>query len=271
MQQFVCREKTYYNDKIYIMGILNVTPDSFSDGGRFYAAEDAVCRAVEMQQDGADFIDIGAVSTRPGAGFVSEEEEIERLLPVLQALQGKLHIPVSVDTFRPSVAELALQEGAAIINDVGDFDPLMAQVVRKYGAGLVAVHTVGEAATQVNYPDGVTAAVQTFFDDYYQRAVAVGVLPQQLIFDPGFGFSKNTLQNKELLDDLEKLNTHGCFLLTALSRKRFVGELTGGTVPQDRLWGTLQFDRMAIGKGSCMLRVHDVREHKQMIARYYNG
>ncbi len=264
MQHFACREKHYYNDKIYIMGILNVTPDSFSDGGQFFAVEDAVRQALKMQEDGADFIDIGAVSTRPGASFVSEQEETDRLLPVLQALNGKLHIPVSVDTFRPTVAELALQNGADIINHVGDFSEEMAKVVCQYRAGWIAVHTVGAAANEVEYPNGVIAAVQSFINDYYNKATAAGVLPQQLMFDPGFGFSKNTAQNKELIDNLEKLNTHGCFLLTALSRKRFVGELTNVKNPADRLAGTLLFDKKATEKGSCILRVHDVKEHVQM-------
>lgn len=267
MQYFECCEKHYYNDKIYIMGILNVTPDSFSDGGRFFMPENAVRQALQMQDDGADFIDIGAVSTRPGASFVSEEEEIQRLLPVLQALNGKLNIPVSVDTFRPSVAELALQNGAAVINHVGAFSEEMADVIRKYKAGWIAVHTVGESANEVEYPHGVISAVQSFIDDYYNKATAAGVLPKQLIFDPGFGFSKNTAQNKELLDNLEKIDTHGSFLMTALSRKRFVGELTGVVNPQNRLQGTLQFDCIAVEKGSCILRVHDVKEHREMLER----
>lgn len=267
MQHFVCCDNSYYNDKIYIMGILNVTPDSFSDGGMFFAVDNAVAQAEKMQNDGADFIDIGAVSTRPGASFVSEQEEMNRLLPVLQALQGRLIIPISVDTFRPAVAELALQNGADIINHVGDFSEDMANVVCKYHAGWIAVHTVGESANAVEYPDGVVSAVQHFIDDYYNKATAAGVQPSQLMFDPGFGFAKNTMQNKLLLDNLEKLNTHGCFLMTALSRKRFVGELTGVSNPKDRLHGTLQFDRIATEKGSCILRVHDVKEHKEMLER----
>lgn len=267
MQHFECRGKHYYNDKIYIMGILNVTPDSFSDGGQFFSVADAVRQALVLQTDGADFIDIGAVSTRPGATFVSEQEEVYRLLPVLQALQGKLKIPLSVDTFRPGVAELALQNGADIINHVGDFSEDMAKVVCKYRAGWIAVHTVGESANEIEYPDGVVSAVQLFINEYYNKATALGVLPQQLIFDPGFGFSKNTVQNKELLDNLEKLNTHGSFLMTALSRKRFVGELTNVKEPQERLQGTLLFDSMAVEKGSCIVRVHDVRAHKEMFER----
>ncbi|MBQ6864583.1 MAG: dihydropteroate synthase [Clostridia bacterium] len=270
MQQFVCRENTYYNDKIYIMGILNVTPDSFSDGGRFFSLENAVRQALTMQEEGADFIDVGAVSTRPGASFVTEEEEVQRLLPVLQALQGKLQIPVSVDTFRPRVAELALQAGAAVINHVGDYSESMARVICKYHAGWIAVHTVGDAANAVNYPQGVVAAVQDFIDDYHNKATACGVMPQQLIFDPGFGFAKNTAQNKELLDNLENLNTHNSFLMTALSRKRFVGELTNVSNPADRLQGTLLYDRIAIEKGSCILRVHDVKAHKEMTERIFN-
>ncbi|MBR3954573.1 MAG: dihydropteroate synthase [Clostridia bacterium] len=267
MQHFECRGKHYYNDKIYIMGILNVTPDSFSDGGRFFAVEDAVRQALQMQEEGANFIDIGAVSTRPGATFVTEQEEIARLLPVLQALQGKLKIPISVDTFRPAVAELALLNGADIINHVGDFSEDMAKVISKYRAGWIAVHTVGESANEIEYPDGVVSAVQLFIDEYYNKATALGVLPQQLMFDPGFGFSKNTAQNKELLDNLEKFDTHGSFLMTALSRKRFVGELTNVKESAERLQGTLLFDRIASEKGSCIVRVHDVKEHKEMFER----
>ncbi len=267
MEHFVCRGKHYYNDKIYIMGILNVTPDSFSDGGQFLAVDDAVRQALKMQEDGADFIDIGAVSTRPGASFVSELEEINRLLPVLQALQGKLKIPISVDTFRPTVAHLALANGADIINDVSGYSEDMAQVVRKYNAGWIAMHSVGASENDVQYPHGVLAAVQEFFDYFYTRATNAGISSGQLMFDPGFGFAKNTQQNEELLDNLEKLNTHGSFLLTALSRKRFVGELTNASHPADRLQGTLLFDKIATEKGSCIVRVHDVKEHKEMLER----
>lgn len=267
MQTFACCGKHYYNDKIYIMGILNVTPDSFSDGGRFFTVENAVRRALQLQEDGADFIDIGAVSTRPGASYVSEQEEVQRLIPVLQALDGKLQIPVSVDTFRPSVAQLALQNGASVINHVGDFSEDMAKVICKYRAGWIAVHTVGASANEVDYSEGIVAAVQAFIDDYYNKATASGVLPQQLMFDPGFGFAKNTMQNKELLDNLEKINTHGSFLMTALSRKRFVGELTNCKEPAERLNGTLLFDRIATEKGSCIVRVHDVKEHREMFER----
>ncbi|MBQ3087451.1 MAG: dihydropteroate synthase [Clostridia bacterium] len=265
MQCFQCRQNTYYNDKIYIMGILNITPDSFSDGGRYFAVENAVKQALQMQADGADFIDIGAVSTRPGASFVSESEETERLLPVLHALQGKLRIPISVDTFRPAVARLALERGAAIINDVGAFSDEMADVVRVYGAGWIAVHTVGEAGNDTVYENGVINAVQAFFDDFYARAIGCGVNASQLMFDPGFGFSKNTPQNMELLENLNLLNTHDCFLMTALSRKRFVGEMTNTPQADQRLAGTLHFDRMAVEKGSCILRVHDVKEHREML------
>lgn len=265
MQVFRCRENVYYNDKIYIMGILNVTPDSFSDGGRFFSVEKAVAQALKMQADGADFIDVGAVSTRPGASFVSEDEEMRRLIPVLKALQGKLHVPVSVDTFRPAVARVALEHGAAVINHVGAFSEDMAAVVREYGAGWIAVHTVGESASEASYPDGVTCAVQDFFDDYYRKAVGCGVDAAQLMFDPGFGFSKNTQQNMELLTNLHTLQTQGCFLMTALSRKRFVGEITQTEQADRRLAGTLQFDRVAVEKGSCILRVHDVKEHREML------
>ena len=269
MQQFVCREKHYYNDKIYIMGILNVTPDSFSDGGDFYAVDDAVARALQMQEDGADFIDIGAVSTRPGSILVGEAEEAERLLPVLNALQGKMRVPISVDTFRPRIAEFALQAGAYIINDVSGFSAEMAAVVKRYHAGWILMHSAGAAATEMQYDNGVVCEVQKCFDDFIDGADACGVLREQLMLDPGFGFSKDTQQNKELLEKLKELDTHGSFLLTALSRKRFVGELTGAGEPKDRLEGTLQFNRMAISQGSCVLRVHDVREHKAMIERYY--
>lgn len=265
MQHFVCRKKSYYNDKIYIMGILNVTPDSFSDGGMFFTVENAVEQALQMQKGGADFIDIGAVSTRPGASFVSEQEETARLLPVLSALRGQLNVPISVDTSRPSVALLALRYGASIINDVSGFSSEMAEVVREYGAGWIAVHSVGIAANEVEYPQGVTAAVQEFIYDFYKKAMQAGVLPEQLIFDPGFGFAKNTVQNKELLENLDRLDTCGSFLMTALSRKRFVGELTGVKEPSERLACTLQFDRIAVEKGSCILRVHDVKEHRQML------
>lgn len=270
MKRFIFRNGVIDFDKApVIMGILNVTPDSFSDGGEFFDVQSAIEHAISMKNDGADIIDIGAVSTRPGSSFVSIGEEINRLAPVLSSL-AKTDIIISVDTFNPETADFALKNGAHIINDVsGMFNPAMAEVIKKYNAGWVMTHTCNvPSGEEVEYPDGVVAAVNAFFDSFVADCEKYGIEKEHLCLDAGFGFAKNTKDNVELLKNLEKVIRPDIAFLTALSRKRFIGELTETEKPSDRVAGTVVADLIATEKGSDILRVHDVKETVQSITIY---
>lgn len=246
----------------YTMGILNVTPDSFSDGGRWVDPELAAAHAIEMQAQGAALLDIGAQSTRPGHVAISAEEELFRLTPVLERLKGVLRIPVSVDTYFPQVARSVLAQGAQIINDVsGVFSEEMARVIREYGAGWIVMHTGGGTAdTQEVYPAGVTAHVRAFFETMEQKALAFGIAEQALCFDPGIGFGKTCEENLTLLRNVNQLRLPGRALLVGASRKRVVGQATGVVRAQDRVIGTVAAHVAAIAGGCDILRVHDVLE-----------
>lgn len=253
-----------------IMGILNVTPDSFSDGGEFFNPEDAICHAKKMLSDGADIIDVGAMSTRPGSEPISYQEEIRRLEPVLRELCSLDNAVISVDTVNPETAEFALALGAHIINDVsGCFNKEMAAVVKKYNAGWILTHTGAvPSGTVLDYPNGVVNCVKEFFDKEICDCEEFGIDREYICLDPGFGFAKTTEDNIELLKNLEKLVRPDVAFLTALSRKRFIGAITDTPDASDRLAGTLTADIIALMKGTDILRVHDVKETKQSIAIY---
>lgn len=251
--------------RTYIMGILNITPDSFSDGGQYLNPEKAAEKALEMQREGADIIDIGAQSTRPGALPLTGEEEIQRLSPVLAALKGKLDIPLSVDTFHAGVAEYALKNGACIVNDVsGVFNPDIAAVVRNYCAGWVIMHNAGgAAATDIRYEGGVLKAVSRFFTESFEQAKAAGIDGEYLCFDAGIGFGKSHEDNLELLRQMQAVKIEGYALLTGASRKRVVGYATGEDTPAFREAGTIAAHTAAIAGGTDFIRVHDVRQALQ--------
>ncbi len=212
--------------KTYLMGILNITPDSFYDGGRYFDPAAALKKAVSLAEEGADIIDVGALSTRPNAERADEAEELRRLRSVLPRLRREAAVPISVDTYRPTVARYALGEGADIINDVsGRFSADIAALVKEYGAGWVLMHAGPEDArteTEAAYPLGIVNHVQLFFDCVFQSAAQYEINAEQICLDPGFGFAKNAAQNNVLLKGLSLLNTKGAALLCALSRKRFV-------------------------------------------------
>lgn len=240
--------------RTYIMGILNITPDSFSDGGKFNDPGAAAEHALQMQRDGADILDIGAESTRPGHRPVSAEEELARLLPVLRVLSGKLKIPVSVDTMKPAVAEQAIAEGAAIINDVNGFlAEGMAETVANGRAAAVIMHP-GFAP----YPRGVAAGVREFLENAVRKALAAGMPPESICLDPGFGFGKDYAQNLELVRDLKKTKLSGYALLAGVSRKSVIGRATGEPVPEKRVAGTIAIHTACVLNGADILRVHDV-------------
>jgi dihydropteroate synthase len=255
-----------------IMGVLNVTPDSFSDGGQFLSTKRAIQHALLMQHAGADLIDIGAESTRPGSSGTTVTEELRRLVPVLKGLRGKLKIPLSVDTRKAEVAEVALKTGASIINDVSglDYDPHLAEVVACHGAGLVLMHMRGEPRTMQKRPFARDALkdVSRGLRASIKKAQRAGVSKSQIVVDPGIGFGKSFRQNFELIVSLPKLAKLGYPLLIGTSRKGFLGATLareGRSVPaNERLWATAATVTASILGGAHIVRVHDVPEMLQV-------
>lgn len=245
------------------MGVLNVTPDSFSDGGKFLATASASHRARAMVEEGADILDVGGESTRPGSEGVSVEEEISRVIPVIQAIVSECSTPVSVDTSKAAVAEAALQAGAKIVNDVsGLSDPGMMDVVRRYQAGLVIMHMKGTPRSMQDAPvyEDVTSEVGSFLSGRVRTAIAAGIAAEQIVVDPGIGFGKTLEHNLTLLQSIGELGAMtGRPVLIGVSRKRFIGMITGRDV-QDRLAGSLAAAGFAVLRGARVLRVHDVKE-----------
>lgn len=252
------RELVISPGRTVVMGILNVTPDSFSDGGRYNKLDDALRHAAAMQGAGADVIDIGAESTRPyGAVKVSADEEMGRLLPVLEKVLQVSPLPVSVDTYKAAVAEEALKLGAHIVNDVWGLqrDPDMAAVVARHGVPVVVMHN--QEGTR--YDGDVMAVVAAFLRRSAEIARAAGVPADNVIVDPGIGFGKTAAHNLVVLNRLDELRSLGCPILLGTSRKRFVGEALGGLLPDDRLEGTAATVACGIMRGANIVRVHDVR------------
>jgi len=240
------------------MSIINVTPDSFYDGNINFSPDHAIAAALQAQADGAHIIDLGAHSTRPGSMPVPPDEELRRLLPVLTALRGKLHVPMSVDTFYPEVAAQALQHGAAIINDVsGHVTASMAAVVREHGAGWVLMHNGGGANATPTYTPDVVTCVRDALAKMACQAEQFGILRPQLCVDPGIGFGKTQPDNLRLLASIAKLKIDGVATLVGASRKRVTGE---HLPPSERLPATIAAHTIAQLGGANILRVHDVKE-----------
>ncbi len=258
--------------KTYLMGILNITPDSFYDGGRYFDPAAALKKAVALAEEGADIIDVGALSTRPNAERADEAEELRRLRSVLPRLRREAAVPISVDTYRPAVARYALGEGADIINDVsGRFSADIAALIKEYGAGWVLMHAGPENAKtedEAAYPQGIVNHVQMFFNEMLRKAAEYGIPARELCLDPGFGFAKNAVQNRELLRCLSLLHTDGCAFLCALSRKRFIRAAALSEADADVLSATLTADISAAAAGADILRVHDVAAHKALLSAY---
>jgi dihydropteroate synthase len=251
------------------MGILNVTPDSFSDGGRYLSTERAIEHALAMIQAGADIVDVGGESTRPGAQAIDEAEELKRVLPVIQELAKRVTTPISVDTRHAAVAQQALDAGAIIVNDVACFtgDTAMAAVVQKSGAGLVLMHSRGTPQTMMSlavYED-VVATVEADLRQALAFAQEQGIPSDACVLDPGLGFAKDTEQNLRLLAAVNRLSALGPLLVGA-SRKRFIGELCHQPDPAQRLSGSLSAAVWSVLQGASILRVHDVRETKECLA-----
>lgn len=243
-----------------ICGIVNVTPDSFSDGGKWSSTEAAVAHALELQAQGADMLDIGGESSRPGSAPVSLEEEKRRVIPVLEALAGKIKIPVSVDTCKPELAGLAIKAGADIINDIFGFThPDMVRAAASSGAGVVIMHMKGEPRTMQAAPvyKDVVAEVRLFLSERAALLKAAGA--GQIILDPGIGFGKTLEHNLALIARLGEIRALGYPVLLGVSRKKFIGVLAGGE-PQERLAGTIAACVAGAAAGAGIIRVHDVAE-----------
>lgn len=242
-----------------IMGILNVTPDSFSDGGEFFDPEKAVDRALEMEKQGADIIDIGGQSTRPGYTAIPWKEEWSRIEPVLTAVKGTLSAVVSVDTFYPEVACRALAAGADIINDVTGFSPGMWEVAAESNrCGCIVMHS-----EKIPPEEDAVETVRAFFERKVQEAARYGISPERLCMDPGIGFGKTYEQNLELLAQVDRQKISDIAYLMAASRKRVIGQSCGNPPFAERMAGTLAAHTLAVAGGADFLRVHDVRESIQ--------
>lgn len=240
-----------------IVGILNVTPDSFFDGGLHQAFESAFRQATQMVAEGAAIIDIGGQSTRPGHVAVSDEEEIARVVPVIEALTGSLPVPLSIDTYKPAVARAAVKAGAEIINDVHGFhgNPQLAEIAAQYGCGVILMH---QEASFPEYCGATMQRIATFLGCSLDLAVAAGVPRERIILDPGIGFAKTPEQNLEILACLGELKSLGCPLLLGASRKSVIGHVLS-LPPEERLEGTLTTTALAVCQGVEFIRVHDVR------------
>jgi len=244
-----------------IMGVLNVTPDSFSDGGRYAALDQALAHAHQLVSDGADILDIGGESTRPGAQPVPEDEELRRVLPVVQRLAGATSARISIDTLKPAVAEACLRAGATMVNDItGLRDPRMAGVAAQASAALVLMHMKGTPQTmreQAHYAD-VVGEVKSFLKQRLEQARQAGV--GEVILDPGIGFAKTAQHSFTLLRRLRELEDLGCPILIGPSRKSFLGTLAGMESVGERLEGTLAAVAIGVMNGASVVRVHDVRQ-----------
>lgn len=245
----------------HVMGILNVTPDSFSDGGKYNQKDQAVAHALQMVADGATVIDIGGESTRPGASPVELEEEIRRVVPVVEAL-SKHDVVISIDTSEPEVIRAAVQAGAHIWNDVRALTrPNALQTAAELDIPIIIMHMRGEPTTMNNldqYHD-VTLDVMAELQQRVDDALSAGVRAENIVIDPGFGFAKNAQQNLKLLNEFHKLNEMGYPILSALSRKRFIGEALNGADAQHRAVGSVAAHLLSIQQGASMVRAHDVK------------
>jgi dihydropteroate synthase len=254
-----------WGSRTYIMGVLNVTPDSFSDGGKFATVDAAIAQAVQMVISGVDIIDIGGESTKPGATSVDEATELARVMPVIEGIRQHpdiQNIPISIDTTKASVARSAIMAGADIVNDVsgGQFNEQMFETVAQLGVPYVLMHMRGMPATmqQMTDYDDVVGEILAYFETQIDRAVNAGIDRAKMILDPGIGFAKQYQQSIEIIRHLDRFESLDLPLLVGVSRKSFIGKILDQPDPEKRLWGTSAACCAAIAKGADILRVHDV-------------
>jgi len=250
--------------KTYIMGILNVTPDSFSDGGLFLDRENAVQQALRMQAEGADIIDIGGESTRPGSKKVSVKDEIKRVVPVIKVLAENVSFPISIDTYKSEVAEAAIKAGASMINDISGlrFDPKMAKVAAKHNVPVVIMHIKGTPGNMQKNPTykSLIPEITAYFHECIQIARDAGISDDMIIIDPGIGFGKTVEHNLEIIKHLKDFAGFEKPILLGPSRKAFIGKLLGDVPTSERLEGTASAIAIGIFNGANIIRVHDVKE-----------
>jgi len=246
-----------------IVGVVNITPDSFSDGGRNFEPERAIDRALELESEGADILEVGGESTRPGATRLPVLEELDRVMPVLRGLAGRLSIPIAIDTYKSEVAAAAVEQGVAIINDVSAlrFDPALADVAARTGAILVLMHMRGEPANmqKIEPSADIFAEIETDLAQAIRQAESRGVRHNQIIVDPGIGFGKTLEQNLAIINHLDRFESFGLPLMIGTSRKSFIGRLTDRP-ENDRVMGTAASVAVSIIRGAHVVRVHDVRQ-----------
>jgi dihydropteroate synthase len=257
-----------WGHRTYLMGVLNITPDSFSDGGNFNTITTALAQAKVFVSAGADIIDVGGQSTRPQAEQISLPEELDRVLPVLEVLRENISIPISVDTTRSTVAKKAIEAGADLINDIsgGTFDQEMLQTVANKGVPIILMHIRGNPQTMnqlTDYQD-LMGEICSFLAGQIAAATAVGIERRKIIIDPGIGFAKNYEQNLEIFRRLPELHQLNCPILVGPSRKSFIGHILNQPDPKARVWGTAAACCAAIFKGVNILRIHDVREMRDV-------
>ncbi|MGC1323465.1 MAG: dihydropteroate synthase [Candidatus Udaeobacter sp.] len=248
-----------------IMGVINVTPDSFSDGGEFLAADKATEHGLQIAAEGAHIIDVGGESTHPGSEPVTADQELRRVIPVIENLRQKLDVPISIDTSKAEVARAAIQAGASIVNDItgGQGDEQMLPLVAETKSAFIVMHMQGTPRTmqiQPRYTD-VVAEISEFFRQQYARAIGLNIDPMAIAFDPGIGFGKTLDHNLELLAQLERLRAHDRPLVVGVSRKSFLGKLIGSPEISDRLVPGLALSALLRARGADVFRVHDVKEN----------
>jgi len=251
-----------------VMGVLNVTPDSFSDGGQFFDADKAVERGLQMAADGAAIMDIGGESTRPGTASVSADEQIRRVVPVIEALCKKIDVPISIDTYKLEVAKAALEAGAGMINDITALsDERMAELAAKHEVPVVLMHMQGTPATMQIEPkyDNVVSEVLQFLLERARRAEDAGIDRKKIFIDPGIGFGKTLEHNLLLLRNINKFVAADYRVLVGTSRKSFIGKLTGREEPSERIFGTAATVALCVAAGVSIVRVHDVAEMVDVI------
>ena len=258
------RQKKYnLSERTHIMGVLNVTPDSFSDGGKFFGLEKAVIQGLKMVEEGADIIDIGAESTRPSSRPVSLEEEEKRALPVLEALAKKIQVPISIDTYKSQIAQKALEAGAELINDISGLklDSEMAKLVAKYNVPVIIMHIKGTPQNMQENPyyENVIREIKDYFEERINAATSSGMAEENIILDPGIGFGKRFEDNLTILKNLKEFKKLAKPLLVGLSRKSFIGKILDLPV-DERSEGSLGALALSIMQGANIVRVHDVKE-----------
>ncbi len=256
-----CNGRTLVLDRVRVMGIVNVTPDSFSDGGEHATVEAAVAHALRLVEEGADVLDIGGESTRPGAAEVSVEDELARVLPVIERLARETSVPISIDTSKPEVMRAAVAAGAGLVNDVFALRREGAlEAAAALGVPVVLMHMQGEPRSMQDAPqyDDVVSEVHRFLAERIFAAEMAGIAKKKIVVDPGFGFGKNREHNLTLLAQLERFAELGVPVLAGLSRKKTIGELTGRDIPQERVFGSVAAHLVAAQRGARIVRVHDV-------------